>query len=49
MDSGRFAGVLAEKHGEEAAIAAPAPQCGHRDIDYLGADIVLAKLAEACE
>ena len=48
-DSRRFAGVLAEKHGEEASAAAPAPQCGHRDIDYLGADIVLAKLAEACE
>lgn len=48
MDSRRFAGVLAEKHNEQAT-AAYAPRCGHRDIDYLATNIVLAKLAEACE
>ena len=49
MDSKRFASVLAEKHNEEAATAAYAPKCGHRDIDYLAANIALAKLTEACE
>lgn len=49
MDSRRFAGVLAEKHSEEALSAAYAPKCGHRDVDYLAANIVLAKLIEACE
>lgn len=49
MDSTRFAGVLAEKHSEEAATAAYTPKCGHRDIDYLASNIVLAKLIEDCE
>lgn len=49
MDSGRFASVLAEKHSEEALTAAYTPKCGHRDVDYLAANIVLAKLTEACE
>lgn len=49
MDSGRFAGLLAEKHEEEAATAAYTPSCGHRDIDYLTANIALARLTEACK
>jgi hypothetical protein len=48
MDSGRFAGLLAEKHEEEAATAYM-PSCGHRDIDYLAPNIAsLARLNEAC-
>lgn len=49
MDSKRFSAVLAEKHSEDATTAAYTPKCGHRDVDYLAANIVLAKLAEACE
>lgn len=49
MDSKRFSAVLAEKHSEEALSAAYAPKCGHRDVDYLAADIVRSKLIEACE
>lgn len=49
MDSRRFAAVLAEKHAEEAATAAYTPKCGHRDVDYLASNIVLAKLTESCE
>lgn len=49
MDSGRFANLLAEKHAEEAETAAYAPRCGHRDIDYLATNVVLARLSESCE
>jgi len=49
MEPGRFAGLLAEKRAQEAETAAYAPGCGHRDIDYLATNVLLAKLSESCE
>lgn len=49
MEPGRFAGLLAEKRAQEAETAAYAPRCGHRDIDYLATNVLLAKLSESCE
>lgn len=49
MDSSRFAGLLHEKHAEEAVTASYAPKCGHRDIDYLAQNITLAMITEECK
>lgn len=49
MDNSSFASLLAEKHAEQATTAGYIPTCGHRDVDYLGGNVMLAMLTESCK
>lgn len=49
MDSSRFASLLAEKHAEQAMTAGYVPTCGHRDVDYLGGNVMVAMLTGSCK